>query len=244
MNTGSMAEKYGKREQQYIDMFEAVRGNKTPAIEWITYYVMHDEFPNTVDECDAYVISGSKYGVYEELPWVRRLTAFVCEIVAAEIRLTGVCFGHQIVAHALGGKAVKFDKGFYLGKHSSKIVIPAEIAHLARDEDYNLAIKTVFDLNIIHGDQVVKLPDSAEIIATSEFCEFAGLYYPEGILTFQGHPEYDYQFLKDLINFYWDVDQSWADKSAVESVLKATNLNTDRFSVARFMLNFMTENRA
>ncbi|MCJ8325040.1 MAG: type 1 glutamine amidotransferase [Rhizobiales bacterium] len=241
INSGAIAEKYGEYEQQFIDMFALVHTDDMPPLEWKIYNVWDGDLPKSAAECDAYLISGSKYGVYDDDPWMQGLAKFIREIVAANKRLTGVCFGHQIIAHAMGGEVVKVDKGFGIGWHDYKIMIPSAIVHLARDYKFDLTLKTQFSVNISHADQVVKLPDSAEIIASSEFCEIAGLYYPEGILTFQGHPEFDNQFIKELIEFKWSNSQGWITKTKIDDALSVNNLATDRLPIAKFMLNFMTE---
>lgn len=238
-NAGSMAIKYGNFEQLFLDLFDPLLAPNAPQIEWKIYHVLHDDFPASADECDAYLVSGSKHGVYENLPWMVKLEEFICQIVSLEKRLTGVCFGHQIIAHALGGEVAKVEQGFGIGMHEYNMVIPSEIAHLAQED--GLALKTSFTVNVMHGDQVVKLPDSAEIIASSDFCEFAGLYYPEGVLTYQGHPEFDNKFIKDLIDYKWSIGQNWVDKQRLEIALVSGVRASDRLSIAKFMLNFMTE---
>lgn len=240
-SAGSMAVKYGLHEDQFIDLFDPLNDVAAEKIEWKIYYVLRDEFPKTVDECDAYLVTGSKHGVYDKLPWMAELSEFIRNIVSAQKRLTGVCFGHQIIAEALGGKVVKVDQGFGIGMHEYKMVIPSEISHLAQDGD--LALQTTFKVNVMHGDQVVELPPTAEMIASSEFCEFAGLYYPEGVLTYQGHPEFDNQFIRDLIEYKWDLGQDWVKQQVKEEAIDsaAEGLASSRLPLAKFMLNFMVE---
>ncbi|MGL1921200.1 MAG: type 1 glutamine amidotransferase [Hyphomicrobiales bacterium] len=240
-SAGSMANKYGLHEQQFIDLFDPLIDATSPKIEWKIYYVLRDEFPASADECDAYLVTGSKHGVYDELPWMARLADFIRDIVSAKKRLTGVCFGHQIIAHALGGKVTKVKQGFGIGMHEYKMVIPTELSHLAKDGA--LALQTTFTVNVMHGDQVVELPTTAEIIASSDFCEFAGLYYPEGVLTYQGHPEFDNQFIRDLIEYKWDLGQDWVSQQIKDEAMASAEdgKNSTRLPIAKFMLNFMTE---
>lgn len=240
-SAGGLAEKYGKHEKQFIDLFDPLRDANAPKIEWQIYYVLNDIFPASADECDAYLVTGSKHGVYDNLPWMIRLSEFIREVVTAKKRLTGVCFGHQIIAAALGGKVIKVEQGFGIGMHEYKMVIPSEIAHLAQDGDF--ALQTTFKVNVMHGDQVVELPPTAEIIATSDFCPFAGLYYPEGVLTYQGHPEFDNQFIRDLIADKWGRGQDWVDTNVKNQAIDsaADGKPSTRLPIAKFMLNFMTE---
>lgn len=240
-SAGNLAVKYGEHEDQFIDLFNPLLDDDAPKIEWKIYYVLRDEFPQSVEECDAYLVTGSKFGVYDELPWMIELAEFIRRIVAAKKRLTGVCFGHQIIAHALGGKVIKVEQGFGIGMHEYKMVIPSEIAHLAQDGD--LALKTTFKVNVMHGDQVVVLPATAEIIASSEFCEFAGLYYPEGVLTYQGHPEFDNEFIKDLIEYKWGNGHDWVSQKVKDEAIESADEShaSQRLPIAKFMLNFMIE---
>ena len=111
--------------------------------------MIDDVFPQTVDDYDGYLVTGSAYGVYDDAPFIPKLMAFIRDIFAAGKPLVGVCFGHQIVAHALGGHAAKFDGGWGIGTMPIKIVgkadwIPADIEKL--------------DLIHVHQDQVITLP--------------------------------------------------------------------------------------
>lgn len=240
-SAGSMAIKYGLHEKQFIDLFDPLLDDAAPRIEWKIYYVLRDEFPSSADECDAYLVTGSKHGVYDKLPWMIRLSEFIREIVSEKKRLTGVCFGHQVIADALGGEVVKAEQGFGIGMHEYKMVIPQELSHLAKDGE--LSLQTTFKVNVMHGDQVVKLPETAEIIASSEFCEFAGLYYPEGVLTYQGHPEFDNQFIRDLIEYKWGLGQDWVSQQVKDEAIDSAEdkAASSRLPIAKFMLNFMTE---
>ena len=66
--------------------------------------------PASPAQADAWLVTGSRHGVYDALPWIEPLKAFLRACVAARIPVVGVCFGHQILAEALGGRAVKSDK--------------------------------------------------------------------------------------------------------------------------------------
>ncbi|MFW5995352.1 MAG: glutamine amidotransferase-related protein, partial [Spirochaetia bacterium] len=78
--------------------------------------------PESVHEYDAYLITGSYAGVYDQEPWIEALLQFVREAHAGSKPLVGICFGHQVIAHALGGRAEKAKVGWQLGVVSTKIL--------------------------------------------------------------------------------------------------------------------------
>ena len=97
---------------QYPDMFVTLMGRADPTLEFVTYDVESGQYPEDIDEVDAYLITGSKSSVYDDKPWILPLIEFVKEIAARNKKIIGICFGHQLVAQALGGKTEKSDKGW------------------------------------------------------------------------------------------------------------------------------------
>ena len=239
--TGDSADEIAQKFGRYPEQFKALFNPFEKDIEWVAYTVHLNEFPQSATECDAWIISGSKHGVYDNFPWMIKLADFIRDIVAAKKRLVGICFGHQVIAHALGGEVIKVKKGFGIGVHEYKIVIPSAIAHLAKGDMFDLTIKRDFKIQVFHGDQVVKLPDSAEIIATSEWCEFAGLYYPEGVLTFQSHPEFSADFMKHLLAYKSQINDEWVDEKVLAHALENIEQPIDSKSIAHLLINFLTE---
>lgn len=235
-----IAENYGQLDQLFKDMFNPLEAD----IEWLSFIIHKNEFPKKADMCDAWIITGSKHGAYEDIPWISKLEDFIQDIVKAEKKLIGICFGHQIIAQALGGKVVKNPNGYGVGRHEYKAALPTKIAHLATSDKKTQVLPNIFQLNVLHGDQVVALPDSAEIIASSEFCEIAGLYYPEGILTFQGHPEFTPNFVNDLLRLRWKNSNEWVSKQRMDDALSNLSEPTERLSIANLLMNFMKDKRA
>lgn len=139
--------------------------------------------PERPDECDGWLITGSKHGVYEDHPWIPPLEAFIREVYAAGVPLVGVCFGHQIIAQALGGTVVKYDGGWSVG-HTT----------------YEIEGETR-SLNAWHQDQVTELPEGAEIVGSSDFCANAALVYGDKVYTIQPHPEFTSEMIDFLLKY-------------------------------------------
>ena len=176
-----------------------------------TFAVVDGAFPGGVDDADGWLITGSKHGAYEDHDWIPPLEQLIRDIYADGRPMIGVCVGHQIVAQALGGKVAKFGGGWSVGHRSYEI--NGETMHL----------------NAWHQDQVVDLPDGAEVIGSNEFCAHAALLYDNRILTIQPHPEFDAEVIDLLI-------RTRGPGVVPEDLLKAANDNlskptdSDRFA--------------
>lgn len=149
-------------------------------------FVSHDvvdmEFPASVHDADGWLITGSKHGAYEDLPFIAPLEAFIRDAYAQGVPLVGICFGHQVMAQALGGRVEKYHGGWAVG---------------AKNYHYG---GRILRLNAWHQDQVVALPEGAEVIAANAFCRYAALRIDDRVLSVQPHPEYTRPVLEGLID--------------------------------------------
>ena len=182
-----------KRFVDYPDMFENLFKDLPlgGVIQRHTFAVIDDIFPDNIDDFDGFLITGSAYGVYDDAPFITKLTTLIQQIHAAGKPLVGICFGHQIIAHALGGFAAKSAKGWGLG--TSQI-------NLSNLPDWIKTDRQDINLIHVHQDQVETLPATAQRIASTPFCKNAAYIIGDTVLAFQGHPEFDAEYTSALID--------------------------------------------
>ncbi|MEV8466977.1 type 1 glutamine amidotransferase [Fluviibacterium sp. DFM31] len=147
-----------------------------------TYRVLDGELPPSVQAADGWLITGSRHGVYDDLPWIVPLEDFLRAAYAAAVPIVGICFGHQILAQALGGRVEKFSGGWSVGP-----------------VDYRLTDGSCETLIAWHQDQVIEPPAEAQVLASSDMCRNAMLLYGDRALTVQPHPEFTPEFAAALL---------------------------------------------
>ncbi|MEX2518355.1 MAG: type 1 glutamine amidotransferase [Paracoccaceae bacterium] len=194
LQAGLVPEELASTWGEYDRIFATHLHRADPEIEIEGWRVVEGGFPPGPGAADGWLISGSKHGVYEDHVWIPPLKDFIRAIVASGRPLIGVCFGHQIMAEALGGRAEKSAKGWGLGPTAYEIVARPE---WMRDAPAHFTIPAV------HQDQVTTAPPDATRVATSPFCENAALVYgdPETpyAISIQPHPEFTASFARKLI---------------------------------------------
>lgn len=180
LQCGQSPEQLKERLGDYPDMFIRLLGER--GFEFQVWHVEGMEFPDSVHDADGWLLTGSRHGAYEDHPFIPPLEDFIRRAYAEGVPQVGICFGHQIIAQALGGKVIKHPAGWAVG---------------AQDYDFDGQKLT---LNAWHQDQVVELPKDAQIAGRNAFCENAALIYGDRAYTVQAHPEFDDGFVQGLMD--------------------------------------------
>lgn len=218
LQCGRVPESLRPQHGDYDTMFESLLDGF--GFRFQTWPVLDNVFPSSIQAADGWLITGSKHGVYENHVWIPPLEAFLQSAYTANIPVVGICFGHQILAQALGGTVVKFDGGWSLGPVSYK-----------RRQGSDVMVHAV------HQDQVIRLPDEAACYGSTPFCEYAFLRYRKRAISMQPHPEINDAYLRDLI----DVRRSSFPDQRADAALAAIGaaLATDTLAeeIAHFFQN-------
>lgn len=191
--------------------------------EFESYAVVDNQFPDSADQVDGWIITGSRHGAYENHAWIPPLEDLIREIWKSGRPLVGVCFGHQIIAQALGGKVEKFSGGWAVGR-----------------TNYDFDGQTV-TLNAWHQDQVVELPEGAEVTGSNAFCRNAMVAYGDTIWTVQAHPEYGDGFIKGLMETR---GKGVVPDDLMQAAAKRLPAKDDNPKIAQHMAEFLKKERA
>ena len=212
---GDLADRFG----DYPSMFGEMLG---PEFEVESFDVPAGQLPNDAAEHAAYLITGSPAGVYDPLPWIEPLQDL---IRAAEgSKMVGICFGHQVMAEALGGRVEKSDKGWGAGLHHYSV------AHREPWMDGETRIAEPAS----HQDQVVVQPPNTQVTIQSEFTPFAGLAWRDRpAISFQFHPEFSPAFAKALIEKRYDIVPD------PDAAIASLDLPNDSARVAAWIRRFL-----
>jgi GMP synthase-like glutamine amidotransferase len=226
LKTDAVREEWVERFGEYPDMFVQLLQQRDPTLEFTVYDVRHGEYPADIDLMDAYLITGSRHSVYDDLPWIEPLEKFVRELDKRQKKLVGICFGHQLVAQALGGRTEKASAGWGVGIHYHQFV---RRPTWLDEGDLN------FPILVTHQDQVVKNAPGTEVLAGSAFCPNAVCQIGDHVLTMQGHPEFVNDYSREIMEFRREIIGEATYNAGVASL--AEQPATER--MANWMLRFL-----
>jgi len=212
----------GSYDQAFLRMFAAVGYVPTSVAVWRCF---EGEMPSAADHCDNFLISGSKWSVYDDEPWIKELVEFIRQGFNDGQRFVGICFGHQLIHHALGGEVGP--AGFWgLGAYPVDVVQPFA-SFRAGDSLKVLAV---------HQDQVKTMAAGVQRLAGSELCPNA-ITASERLLTVQAHPEFSDQIFMDVTG---RVKERAGDALAQNALSKLGEVD-QREEIARWIADFIEQ---
>jgi GMP synthase-like glutamine amidotransferase len=225
LETGKPPEALGKRFGDYPAMFAGLLG---PAFDIVTYDVEAGGLPVSPDAHAAFLVTGSPAGVYDDLPWIGPLKAFL-RSAKGKAKLVGVCFGHQIMAEAFGGRVEKSERGWGVGLQTLAV----------RGSAPFLGSERTVSIPASHQDQIVLQPPASRVLAASLFSPYGVLAYEDQpALSMQFHPEFSPDFARALIEVRRD--RLPDPDTAIASLARPD----DRQVVASWIRRFLLEEAA
>ena len=224
----------------YPDMFKKLFLQVAPHLKFKIFDVTKGEKPDPIEQCDGYIITGSKAGVYEsqEHPWINELMLLIRDISEAGVPQAGICFGHQALAVAFGGKVVKSSKGWGVGVHNYSMNDTKDKTEKTEKIEKIGNLNDCFSIIATHQDQVVEKPEEAQLLASSDFCAIAALIsYERNFISFQGHPEFSKEYFLKLM----DKRLTKIGKENIQRARQTIDTTTDADSVAVAILDFFSK---
>jgi GMP synthase-like glutamine amidotransferase len=220
-----LREKFGPYPRMFQDMFDRT-GN---SFEYEAVRA-HDGVPlPDLATLDGILITGSPAGVYDDFPWLDPLRDFVRSAYAAKTPMIGICFGHQIMADALGGDVRKSEKGWGMGRHVYSVSgnRPALIGGSLPE----------FAIACSHQDQVITAPADADVFLSSDFTPNAGLLYRNGAaISLQPHPEFEDDYAVALAH----LRKGRAPDEIIAKAIESMSRPSDSREVAGYLGAFLS----
>jgi GMP synthase-like glutamine amidotransferase len=220
---------------EYPDMFERLVLAADPSATFSVWDVEEGVYPSDsdVDTVDGFIITGSKSSAYADKEWIRNLERLVQELHAKRKKMVGICFGHQVIARALGGTVAKSDKGWGVGVNVYNVSeLPVQ-----GDDEIRGGGSGFLKLVASHQDQVTVLPPGARTVVSNDHCENAGFVIGEHVLTLQGHPEFSTEYSEAIMAFRHDM--IGAERVAQGRASLVTHQHEGP-RVARWMVDFLS----
>lgn len=218
----------------YRDMFALWLGPSVAPANLASYDVCNGERPASPDACDAYVCTGSRQSVNDDLDWIHWLRGFIGQLHEDGTPFVGICFGHQLLAAALGGQAVRAPDGWGVGVHRIDVV---------RQEAWMRPPRATCRLLFTHQDQVERLPAGSVVLGRSGHCSLAMFQVGATMLGIQAHPELAPAYVEALMLERAERIGAERIRTATASLQEATDEETMAAWVLEFLMGARTARR-
>jgi GMP synthase-like glutamine amidotransferase len=184
---GRLPDRYAGISGNYPALISGMFENREISLEVFDSHL--GSLPLDIAAFDGIIISGSPHSVYEDEQWIRDLEAFAREVVDSTTPVFGICFGHQLLARALGGVVEQAEGGWGVGVHTMRV-----LKHRPWMEPDREGLKLLMS----HQDQVIDLPDGAVVLGSSVHCRNYLVEFTPTCIGIQGHPEFTTAFARAL----------------------------------------------
>jgi len=214
----------------YEAMFRRLFDTYKADLEIKYYYVVDNQWPLDLNECDSYICGGSKSDVNDQDDWIKKLELFIRDLYKANKVFVGICFGHQMIAKALHGKVENSNKGWGIGVSNTAIF---------SSKDWMYPEASEVNLVVSHQDQIAELPDNTEVLMGNEFCPFSMIQVGGHFLGLQGHPEFSHAYSLALMNSRKDLIPAERLSQGQASL----DQKTDESLVTNWIINFLNRSK-
>ncbi len=234
-----VAEQFLDISGDYADDFARLFAPWSGMIEWRSYDLRNGEFPWSLRECDAWMVTGSRSSAYDDEDWIDWLKGFVRLSASENKPFVGICFGHQVIAEALGGEVQRADSGWGVGVHPIAILPTASAGHPGNSFDdlvWMSPFQPSVSLHYLHQDQVLTLPAGSVLLGASEHCPHAIYRVGERMLAIQAHPELPKAYLEAVIQDRREL----IGEEKVAAALARLDSPTSESLVAKWIMNFLS----
>jgi GMP synthase-like glutamine amidotransferase len=224
-----VAERFRHIAGDYRQMFANLLKRYAPNLSLIPFDICNGQWPASLNACDAYICTGSRYSVYDDLDWIPSLKIFIRELHDAHQPFIGICFGHQMLADALGGTVGRSDQGWGVGVREIEI---------ARSEAWMEPQQSHFRLQFMHQDEVGRLPENGVLLGQSDHCPVAMFRVGDRMLGIQAHPEFSKAYSQALL--LDRIDRIGAELA--RTALASLDRGTDEDLIMRWIKEFLQTN--
>lgn len=212
----------------YPGMFMKLFGKIGPGVKIEVFDMRECNYPPLNGEYGGYLSTGSRQSVYDDVPWIKNYMGFIRELYQTGKKFVGICFGHQVIAHALGGKVEEAEAGWGIGLKNIRIEEKMPWMEPPLDE---------VNLLVTHKDQVTELPPGSRVLGRSDYCPNSIFLTGERFLGIQPHPEFEVPYAKELI-----LSRTLRiGEEKVNQAMETINRPANNLDVARWTLNFLGE---
>lgn len=186
-----------------------------PGEVWDEYFVLEGQFPSPeeLQMYDGFVVTGSRHDAHGDEEWIEKLCGVLRHINYMRKKSLCVCFGHQVLSRALGGKTGRAPIGWEVGLRE------ISLTNAFFSKSYAAGVPPKLKVLEVHRDQVMEIPPGAELLASSGRTGIEMFAMGEHALAIQGHPEFFEDVVVDLLEGRLAPMMTEAEKKLAEESL-------------------------